>query len=599
MCSRACAAGQQCAAGACRDTCPAGQTRCGGQCVDTQTDRRHCGGCGAPCAAGQECTAGMCAASCGAPLVECNGACVNTQSDPANCGACGGACDAGVCAAGTCRLTCSTPLVECPGNICADLRSDVSHCGGCGRACAPANVTMARCDSNVCGYAACRPGFVDCDGVSDNGCETATTDCVQRVTVSLDGGSPNGASYGAVVDHAGKIVVFVSEATNLVPDDTNTYADVFVRDMAAGTTRRLSLFPDGGELRADAGNPPILANSFGSQVAVSGDGRTIAVLTSAPLAPGDTNNGNDVVVFEADGGRSLGMLSNAGGQPGGNLEACCLTMSDDARYITWGTRAGNLIGGGTGEFNIYLYDRRARQIFLASPNASQGFVTGGALGFNAFTSWVSSNGHYVQYNSFGHNIVAPMSSCSHSYLRDVPLAVNYQMTSDDNQAPLTCNFQGGAGGGASITPDGLTAAMVTNRMPVGRSHVYIRDMITKRWTLLTTAVDGGVADGDTNGGTNISDDGQVVVFSSAAGNLTPDGNDAGVENCFAFDRSNGRRLRLNGPALARNPDGGTTRSGCAGYRLNSPGTHVVFDTFDSLEPNDRFDTRDLYLRRVR
>lgn len=599
-CGKACAAGQQCTAGACKDSCPAGQTRCGAQCIDVQTDPRHCGGCAMPCAAGLACNQGMCTASCGAPLMTCGGACVNTQNDRDHCGACGTACDAGVCAAGACRLTCGVPLVECPGAICADIRNDVSHCGACGRACSPANVTLSRCDTGACDYGACLPGFVDCDGVRSNGCETTTTACVKLISVALDGGAANGASYGAAVDHSGNTVVFISEATNLVASDTNTYADVFVRDVAAGTTRRISLFPDGGELKADAGNPPIFGNSFGAQVAISGDGRTIAVLTSAPLVAGDTNNGNDVVIFEPDGGRSFGMLSNAGAQPTGNLESCCLTLSDDAKYVTWGTRAnGSLVGPGTNEFNVIIHDRQSRSTYLASPNSAQGYVVGGPVGFNAFTSWVSSNGHYVLYNSFGDNIVAPSDGCSHSYLRDVLIAVNYRMSSDNNQVALSCPFGTGPFGGSSITPDGMIAAMSTSRMPVGRSQIHVRDMITKRWTLLTTAADGGAANGDSAGTTNISDDGEVVVFGSAASNLTDDDtNDAGVD-CYSFDRSTGRRVRLNGPAVAANPDGGVTTSGCLGYRINSTGTHVVFDTVDALKPPDTFDTRDIYLRRVR
>lgn len=599
-CSKACASGQQCVAGACRDTCPMGQQRCGGQCVDTTSDPRHCGGCTQACAAGQACSNGACAATCAAPLSVCSGACVNTQTDRSNCGACGAACDAGVCVAGSCRLTCTAPLVECPGGICADTRGDLAHCGGCGSVCAPQNVIGPRCDQGACRYGACAPGFVDCDRDPANGCETAATACVELISVGLGGAPANGPSYGAMADHSGNRVVFISEATNLVAGDTNTYADVFLRDVAAGTTVRLSVFPDGGELRADAGNPPIFNNSFGGQVAISGDGRTIAVLTSAPLVNGDTNGGNDVVIFQPDGGRSFGMLSNSGAQPTGNLEACCLTMSDDGRYVTWGTRAnGSLVGPGTNEFNVIIHDRVARTTYLASPNASQGYVTSGSVGFNAFTSWVSSNGRWVLYNSFGDNIVGPADGCSHSYLRDVPLAVNYKMSSDDNQAPLTCAFQSAAGGGSSISANGLIAAMATNRMPPGRGHIFVRDMVNKRWTLASTALDGGVANADSNGPTNLSDDGDVLVFGSAASNLTADdSNDAGVD-CYAFVRSTGARVRLNGPTLAVNPDGGATATGCTGFRVNSPGTHVVFDTPDSLKPGDPFGTRDVYLRRVR
>ena len=39
----------------------------------------------------------------------------------------------------------------------------------------------------------------------------------------------------------GRYVAFVSTATNLVADDTNNIADVFVRDLQAGTTTLVSV----------------------------------------------------------------------------------------------------------------------------------------------------------------------------------------------------------------------------------------------------------------------------------------------------------------------------------------------------------------------
>lgn len=45
----------------------------------------------------------------------------------------------------------------------------------------------------------------------------------------------------------GRLVVFESVATNLVPGDTNGQADVFVTSVADRVTRRLSVYPDGRE----------------------------------------------------------------------------------------------------------------------------------------------------------------------------------------------------------------------------------------------------------------------------------------------------------------------------------------------------------------
>lgn len=62
-----------------------------------------------------------------------------------------------------------------------------------------------------------------------------------RVSVAGDEGQANGDSGGGQVSADGRFVVFWSDASNLVPDDTNGARDVFLRDLGAGTTVRVSV----------------------------------------------------------------------------------------------------------------------------------------------------------------------------------------------------------------------------------------------------------------------------------------------------------------------------------------------------------------------
>lgn len=68
-----------------------------------------------------------------------------------------------------------------------------------------------------------------------------------RVSIGVGGAQPNGPSYGASVSDDGKFIAFLSDASNLVTGDTNGTTDVFVRDRIAGTTTRLSVATDGTE----------------------------------------------------------------------------------------------------------------------------------------------------------------------------------------------------------------------------------------------------------------------------------------------------------------------------------------------------------------
>ena len=84
-------------------------------------------------------------------------------------------------------------------------------------------------------------------------------------------------------------IAFESLAANLVPGDTNSFLDIFVRDTQVGSTTRLSVSSLGVE-----------ANSYSSYPSISGDGRFVAYISGASnLVPPDMNLLQDA--FLSDG----------------------------------------------------------------------------------------------------------------------------------------------------------------------------------------------------------------------------------------------------------------------------------------------------------
>jgi hypothetical protein len=73
-----------------------------------------------------------------------------------------------------------------------------------------------------------------------------------RVSVSSSGAQANGTSFQSTVATNGKAVAFVSAATNLIASDNNGFPDVFVHDQTTGQTIRMqrdaSTQPDGSPL---------------------------------------------------------------------------------------------------------------------------------------------------------------------------------------------------------------------------------------------------------------------------------------------------------------------------------------------------------------
>jgi hypothetical protein len=86
----------------------------------------------------------------------------------------------------------------------------------------------------------------DTNGFTDVYVKDMQTGAVARASLSTAGAEPTGESFTYSISGDGRYVVFDSEANNLVPNDTNGAGDVFVRDMQANTTIGVSISGNSG-----------------------------------------------------------------------------------------------------------------------------------------------------------------------------------------------------------------------------------------------------------------------------------------------------------------------------------------------------------------
>ncbi|MFB3140810.1 MAG: putative Ig domain-containing protein, partial [Candidatus Acidiferrales bacterium] len=128
----------------------------------------------------------------------------------------------------------------------------------------------------------------DTNDVADIFLHDRITGATSRVSLASDGSEADaGPDAVAGVSGGGQLVVFETAATNLVADDRNQVNDIFLRDLSNSTTRRLSLGLDG-----------INPNAESFDVTISQDGSTIAFTSSASnLALNDTNSTTDVFLI--------------------------------------------------------------------------------------------------------------------------------------------------------------------------------------------------------------------------------------------------------------------------------------------------------------
>ena len=107
------------------------------------------------------------------------------------------------------------------------------------------------------------------------------------VSVSTNGGLGNGGSYSPVMTPDGRYVAFVSEASNLVPGDTNGIPDIFVRDTQAGTT---TLASPGARSTGSA------ADSKSAAPGITPDGRYVVFYSSATNVVAGVTTVGDIYV---------------------------------------------------------------------------------------------------------------------------------------------------------------------------------------------------------------------------------------------------------------------------------------------------------------
>ena len=219
------------------------------------------------------------------------------------------------------------------------------------------------------------------------------------MSISTSGAQGNGYSWAVGISAYGRFVVFNSDATNLVPGDTNTQSDVFVRDRRSGETTRVSVTSSG----AQADQSP---NEFGGSRAggISANGRYVAFGSDATnLVPHDTNRAGDVFVHDSVTGKTQRVsVSSSGRQANRPAVAGIPAISADGRYVAFMSTASNLVRGDTNrKWDVFVHDRvtgKTQRVSVSSAGRQ-------ANGDNEASPAISASGRYVAFASFASNLV--------------------------------------------------------------------------------------------------------------------------------------------------------------------------------------------------
>lgn len=361
------------------------------------------------------------------------------------------------------------------------------------------------------------PGYANNQG--DIFVRDLLTNTSTRVLVDEAGNRANGGFLfsSPSISGDGRFVAFESDASNLVPEDTNNKPDIFVRDLSANTTTRISVSSSGDR-----------ANDYSYSPSISGDGRFVAFQSQASnLVPGDTNNTSDIFVRDLlTNTTTLVSVSSSGDRAnGGSISP---SISADGRFVAFASVASNLVPGDTNnQGDIFVRDLSTNTTTLVSVSSSGD--RGNDLSFH---NSISGDGRFVAFQSNASNLVlGDTNNSTDIFVRD--LSTNTTTLVSVNSAGDRANTYSIL---PSISADGRFVAFqseASNLAPgdtKNQTQIFVRDRLTNTTTLLSVDSAGNPGNtpvdpaGNPGGNTrypSISADGRFVVFDSEATNLVP------------------------------------------------------------------------------
>jgi uncharacterized repeat protein (TIGR01451 family) len=237
----------------------------------------------------------------------------------------------------------------------------------------------------------------DVNATSDIFVRDRLTNQTSRLSVNDTGEEGNQSSQYPSISADGRYVVFESDASNLVPDDTNDLTDVFIRDRLTNQTRRLSINNSGTQ-----------GDSFSYFPSISANGRFVAFHSYAGnLVPGDSNvtgfafgTGDVFVRDRVTNTTTRVSVSSSGTQ--GNNHSDFASISADGRFVAFNSIASNLVPNDTnGHLDTFVRDRATNQTSRISLSniGLQG-------NHNSTFSKINADGRFVAFESVASNLVA-------------------------------------------------------------------------------------------------------------------------------------------------------------------------------------------------
>ncbi len=348
----------------------------------------------------------------------------------------------------------------------------------------------------------------DTNGTGDMFVRDLETGTTERVSISSDGNQGNGSSSEASISSDGRFIAFASSASNLVPNDFNNVADIFIRDRVLGTTELVSISSDG-----------VQGNNQSRKSSISADGRFIAFSSWAQnLVPIATNGFMDVYVHDRID-KTTELINKTSDGVAGNGGSANAKISPDGSLVTFITSSSNLVPGYPNvNGNLLVHDRNTGTTELLSVSTS------GEMGNNHthIQTSTSADGRFIVFSSRSDNLVPGDTNGTYDiFIRDRQLGTTELISKTE---------LGVQGNGSSRAPwinmDGTHVAHYShaNNLIAGDTNntadIIMYDLLEGTNEIVSISSSGILSNGY-SAYPSLSADAQIISFESNASNLVP------------------------------------------------------------------------------
>lgn len=358
-------------------------------------------------------------------------------------------------------------------------------------------------------------------------------DYIIRISVNSSGEEGNGLSYKASSSSDGRYVVFESEATNLVAGDTNDVNDIFIRDTKENTTQRVSVDTNG-----------VQGDGASLSAMISDDGLFVVFQSSASnLVENDTNGFDDIFVRDLVNQTTF-RVSIVDGVSGveGNGDSSEPSISGDGGVVAFNSDASNFVSDTNNKADIFVRDLVNNTLV----RVSIGSGSDGEEGDNGVIyPIVSLDGNTVAFSSLATNLVENDTNGKHDiFFRNLTTlsTERVSITSDGVQGNRH-SLRASLSANANVVSFDSKSIDFVEGSSNGVGDVFVLTVNTG--SIIRVSVDsmGNEAD-DLSFFSDISDDGNIVTFTSNATNLVS--NDTNnLWDVFVHTISSGKTVRVS------------------------------------------------------